>query len=57
MKWLKRIKEYYRDKVFAAKCGLEVKDICVHETDGNIYYDSERFPVKYRCIKCGEFYR
>ncbi len=56
MKWIKRITEYYRDKFLAAKCGLEVKDICVHERDGIIYWDKDRFP-RHKCAKCGEFYR
>ena len=30
---------------------------CVHESDGNIYWDNERFPEKSKCKKCGEFYR
>lgn len=57
MKWLKRIVDYYNDKILACKCGLEVKDICVHESDGYIYWDDERFPEKNKCIKCGEFYK
>lgn len=56
-KWLKRICEYWNDKKLAGKCGLKVKDICVHESDGNIYWDKERFPERHKCVKCGEFYR
>ena len=54
MKLFKRIKEYYQAKQFDRKCGLEVKDICKHETDTNAYLSC---PVKYKCSKCGEFYR
>ncbi len=60
MKWLKRITEYYRDKVLAAKCGLEVKDICVHEYQNNFGLDSRprhEKAVKPKCKKCGEFYK
>lgn len=52
-----QIVEYYNDKKLPDKCGLTVKDICVHEDDGNIYWDAERFPARYNCIKCGEFYK
>jgi hypothetical protein len=57
MKWLKRIAEYYKDKKLAEQCGLTVKDICEHESDGRVYWDNEKFLAPYRCIKCGEFYR
>ena len=50
---LRRIKEYYRDKQLAEKCGLEVKDICTHETDNNVYF---KYTLQYKCSKCGEFY-
>ena len=53
-KWLKRIKEYYRDKVLAEKCGLEAKDICVHESTDEMYLSN---PPWLKCIKCGEMYR
>ncbi len=55
-KWLKRMAEYWRDKKLAEKCGLHVKDVCVHESDGNYYWDNERFPEKNKCIKCGSYY-
>lgn len=54
MKWLKRIKEYYRDKRLAEKCGIEVKDICVHEPIDDTYLSN---PPWYKCDKCGEMYR
>lgn len=49
-KWLKRITEYYQDKKLAEKCGLGVKDICVHEWVTGIY------TVKH-CKKCGESHK
>lgn len=55
--WFKRLCEYWSDKKLAKKCGLEVKDICSHESNGNLYWDNERFQEKNKCIKCGEFYR
>jgi hypothetical protein len=57
-KWLKRICEHWKDKKLAEKCGLEVKDICVHESDGNTYmtFQPYSFPGKYRCKKCGHFW-
>lgn len=54
--WLNRLCSYWNDKKLADKCGLNVKDICVHEYDGNVYWDEERFPAKYKCKKCGAFY-
>lgn len=60
MNWLNRIVEHYRDKVLADKCGLQVKDICVHEYENNFGKDSRPRYVKTRkpkCKKCGEFYR
>ena len=29
--WIRRVVEHWNDKKLAEKCGLEVKDICVHE--------------------------
>lgn len=68
-RWLKRLREYWNDKKLAEKCGLEVKDICVHEWDGFDYFDhgirvtdfmhivcTERGYFK-KCKKCGEFYK
>lgn len=63
MKWIERIFEYMRDKRLAEKCGLEVKDICVHEREPDsapIPYDwDKRFGIdwRFKCKKCGEFYR
>jgi hypothetical protein len=59
MKWLKRITDYYKDKRLAEKCGLKVKDICIHEADGfikNCAFEGVT-TTEYRCKKCGEFYR
>jgi len=65
MNCLKRIIKYYKDKKLADKCGLKVKDICVHEpTDeslilGKTYKDlsGEPFQITHHsCKKCGEFY-
>lgn len=60
MNWLKRIIEYYRDKQFAEKCGLLVKNICVHEYENNFGKDARpRFEktANPKCKKCGEFYK
>ena len=60
MKWLKRIMEYHVDKQLAEKCGLEVKDICVHEYQNNLEFDSRpryQKAAKPTCKKCGEFYK
>ncbi len=54
MKWLSRIIEYYRDKQLSEKCGLEAKDICVHEPTFVIMHPDGK---THTCIKCGEFYR
>ena len=51
--WLNRLREYWNDKKLAEKCGLELKDICVHEENFN---SITIYPIK-KCIKCGEFYR
>lgn len=58
-KWLCRLREYLHDKKLAEKCGLTVKDICVHESAGNTYrtFEPYNFPEKRKCIKCGEFYK
>ncbi len=68
MNILKRLCEYWLDKKLADKCGLAVKDMCVHESD-SFYYDtmSDMYPMNgllpyhdffiCKCIKCGEFYR
>lgn len=58
--WIRRVVEYWNDKKLAEKCGLEVKEICDHESDGETY--CKDFPKwdgvpNYRCKKCGEFYR
>lgn len=58
--WLNRVCEYSNDKKLAEKCGLEVKDICVHEHENNFAKDSRpRFEksLNPRCKKCGEFYK
>ncbi len=57
MKWLKRIVDYYNDKILACKCGLEVKDICVHEPDISLRRKGGCIPDHDKCIKCREFYR
>lgn len=36
-KWLIRMIEHINDKVLADKCGLEIKDICVHELEPIVY--------------------
>jgi hypothetical protein len=60
MKWLKRITDYYKDKKLAEQCGLTVKDICEHESDGSwhrVLVSPHVVHNKYKCIKCEEFYR
>lgn len=64
--------DYFKDKDLAEKCGLEVKDICQHESDNNFHAISKEngfyihstvkcdFPPGFqatdKCKKCGEFY-
>lgn len=38
----------------AEKCGMEVKEICVHEPDNS---SPPMDSLIFKCIKCGEFYR
>jgi hypothetical protein len=54
MKWLFRLKEYWNDKKLSEKCGMDIKDICVHEID-----TSDRFINinSFKCTKCGRLYR
>lgn len=57
-KWLKRIKEYYKEKEMAEKCGMVYSDFCNHESDkpGEIIEGKWRY--QYTCNKCGEkFYQ
>lgn len=52
-KWLKRICEHWNDKKLAEKCGLPVKEICVHEaTFVMTHLDGKT----HTCIKCGAYY-
>jgi len=56
--WLNLLCEYWNDKKLAEKCGLEVEDICVHESDGKSYtVPGCAFYSYMKCKKCGEFYR
>ncbi len=57
--WINRIREYWNDKKLADQCGLQVKDICAHEKDYSFkLIDNCGFEyIKYKCKKCGEFYR
>ena len=64
MKWFKRIVEHYKDRRLAQHCGLEVKDVCVHESDSQLEafkqtvgFDTSKGGDWFMCIKCGEFYR
>jgi hypothetical protein len=66
MRWLLRIKEYYRDKDLADKCGLDIKDICKHEPSDKKWEIGDKITtmsgedhtlVEHYCIKCGEFYK
>jgi hypothetical protein len=52
------MREYWNDKKLAEKCGLERKDICVHEwkVEG-LNYNGDKWQWKNKCKKCGEFYR
>lgn len=51
-KWLKRLKEHWKDKIFCSKTGLKLKDLCVHDYD-EIHYLS--WPPQKKCKKCGVF--
>ena len=55
-KWIKRVCEYWKDKQLADKCGLQIKDICVHELKPIVYPRPDTIKM-WQCIKCGEFYR
>lgn len=46
-KSLKRMCEYWKDKKHAEKCGLEVKDICGHESDSNTYMTFPNYKLKF----------
>lgn len=52
-KLFKRFKEYWRDKELAEKCGLSVKDICVHEP---VYSKTAPDDARVICYKCGQHY-
>lgn len=52
--WLRRVTEFWKDRVLAEKCGLTVQEICVHESDVNMLLSH---PGKYICKKCGVFYK
>lgn len=63
-KWTKRLCDYWHDKRLADKCGLKVKDICVHEPNESlekaktlIGWEDGKWGKSFKCIKCGEFYR
>jgi len=53
-KWLKRLAVYLNDKKLAEKCGLNVKEICVHEATFVMTHPDGQ---THTCIKCGEFYK
>ena len=53
-KWLKRLCDYWKDKKMAEKCGMEVKDICVHARDD---CHPPLDVIIFKCQKCGEFYK
>ena len=62
--WLNRLREYWNDKKLAKKCGLQIKDICVHEPDVQlegfktlIGFDKSNGGEWFKCKKCGGFYR
>ena len=58
--WINRIREYWNDKKLADKCGLQVKDICVHEWGVVGFYRDSRETesiVMKKCLKCGEVYK
>jgi hypothetical protein len=63
MKWLKRITDYYKDTMLAEKCGLSFDDICVHESDSQVYKENNDWTIvdaktnKFKCLKCGTFYK
>lgn len=55
-KWLKRICSYWNDKKLAEQCGMEVKDICAHESDYQRQLH-DGLGIGFKCKKCGEFYK
>lgn len=64
---LKNLKEYEQDKTLSSKCGVPVKELCGHHSDGSIYFknsDGESHLTSiakgngfYKCKKCGECYK
>ena len=56
MKWLKRIKEYYKNKELADKCGLEIKDICKHEPSKSSCECTTCDCIKF-CTKSSKIYK
>lgn len=67
---IKSYAEHLKDKQLAEKCGMDVKEICKHESDGMDYVpglyekvlaSSELTPTDLirfnKCKKCGELYR
>ncbi len=60
--WMNRMIEYNNDKILAEKCDLEIKDICMHETDYSRIEATNAgtgtiLSTCYKCKKCGEFYK
>jgi hypothetical protein len=53
---LQRLKERWKDKKLTEKCGLSVREICVHELE-LIIYPRPNTTKMWQCVKCGGFYR
>jgi hypothetical protein len=57
-KWIKRIKDYYKEKELAEKCGMVYSDFCQHESNDPGELLEGKWRMLYTCTKCGEkFYQ
>jgi hypothetical protein len=51
--WLKKVKEYFKNKELPEECGMVYKDRCDHQFVGNRIYSPDE---EWKCKKCGEPY-